>query len=75
MVEIQPWEEEHSLTIWFPEPIPLVKLTSRHPLSEEAQLPPRVEASVSIVENTRGVVTPPGVTTNKDKVSAMGASD
>ena len=39
MVETQHWEEEHLLTIWFPEPIPLLELTIRDPLSEESQLP------------------------------------
>ena len=35
---IQIWEEEHSLTIWFPEPIPLLELTIRGPPLEESQL-------------------------------------
>ena len=36
---------------------------------------PRVEALVSIVENTGEVVTPSGVPADEDKVSVVGAGD
>ena len=36
---------------------------------------PRVEASVSIVENTGGAATPSGVSTEEERVSVVGAGD
>ena len=35
VAETQHWEEEHSLMIWFPEPIPLLDLTIKDTLLEE----------------------------------------
>ena len=35
VVAIQHWEEEHSLTISFPEPIPLLAIAIKDPPSEE----------------------------------------
>ena len=38
MEEIHPLEEENSLMIWLPEPIPLPDLTIKGPPLEESQL-------------------------------------